>query len=579
MNHRNQTRSLSTAAVATSSFNSVNTNTTGGGVWAPTSAKRDKLAELTAELKWDKHQRSLNDVATLTEKMDLHLIEGLYVLFGNVDVGNNTNNTQSTFITTVQEEVTQYLQQLERNLSSPYLTQDQYTVHLQQIHDFVAQLKRQHFPASSCLLYLRDFCIYNTSNETTTPSSSSSNTSLQVLKTTELESLAQDIAHPLAQCQLYLQFTLLEACIKLFISSGWNEFMIPSDIEKDRYAAAQTMTPSPSISQDTTTMNHMNVKKLHSALLTHFLQASSCSHRIQALWNLKDRNDDARIEKDDLESFITWSIRPIQDTFQTIVLESLDACPVRLLFPDDKVDVSYPYDLKQEQSYYEHDLWYYVSTGFSRYLTMQEEEEENKRNVSTAPTTTATSIPSSRPLSSSSSSKGLRFKYKHYRNRKEIQRVEKYIKKYLNKTIRYHFDREVELPHRLRCIYAWAEKEHQQGKIESVFIPSSSPMDWIMMNSSSSLASTLLLQQQQGGHEQQRKRYVELEPQISFLEFQSMQKIHFPHLDRIGSELCTSLKEELWIHQGKRRQGVEFRREAMIFLSLVTVLDVIITLS
>ena len=193
--------------------------------------------------------------------------------------------------------------------------------------------------------------------------------------------------------------------------------MAPSDIEKDRYAATKTMTPSPSISQDTTTMTHINVKKLHSASLTYFLQESSCSHRIQALWNLKDRNDDNRIEKDDLESFITWSIRP---------LESIDACPVRLVFLDDKADVSYPYDLKQEQSYIEQDLWYYLSTAFSRYLTMQEVEEEGKKiNVSIAPTK-ITSISSSLPLSSSSS-KGIKSENKQYRNRKEIQRVEKYI--------------------------------------------------------------------------------------------------------------------------------------------------------
>jgi len=72
-----------------------------------------------------------------------------------------TNNTQSTFITTVKKALDQYLQQLERNLCPPYLTQEQYTLHLQQIHDFVTQLKRQHFSASlSCILYLRDFCIF-----------------------------------------------------------------------------------------------------------------------------------------------------------------------------------------------------------------------------------------------------------------------------------------------------------------------------------------------------------------------------------------------------------------------------------
>ena len=49
--------------------------TTAGGVWAPTSAKRDKLAELNIAL--EEGQDTLDDAATPLEKQDLYLADGL----------------------------------------------------------------------------------------------------------------------------------------------------------------------------------------------------------------------------------------------------------------------------------------------------------------------------------------------------------------------------------------------------------------------------------------------------------------------------------------------------------------------
>ena len=49
--------------------------TTSGGVWAPTSAKRDKLAEYKTALTED--QDTLDDAATDDQKLDLFLVDGL----------------------------------------------------------------------------------------------------------------------------------------------------------------------------------------------------------------------------------------------------------------------------------------------------------------------------------------------------------------------------------------------------------------------------------------------------------------------------------------------------------------------
>jgi hypothetical protein len=82
----------------------------------------------------------------------------------------------------------------------------------------------------------------------------------------------------------------------------------------------------------------------------------------------------------------------------------------------------------------------------------------------------------------------------------------------------HHFCDQVETPHRLRCIYAWADKSHQSNKLDSIVVDSSD--DW---GAASSIVG--------------RKRYVELLPKISYTEFRNEQANHFLHLDKIGEEI------------------------------------------
>jgi hypothetical protein len=105
-------------------------------------------------------------------------------------------------------------------------------------------------------------------------------------------------------------------------------------------------------------------------------------------------------------------------------------------------------------------------------------------------------------------------------------------------TLACHFCDQVETPHRLQCIYAWADKSHQSNKLESNIVHSSD--DW---GAASSIVG--------------RKRYVELLPKISYTEFRNEQANHFPHLDKIGEEIVMSFKEDLWVMQGKRRQSTK----------------------
>lgn len=123
------------------------------------------------------------------------------------------------------------------------------------------------------------------------------------------------------------------------------------------------------------------------------------------------------------------------------------------------------------------------------------------------------------------------------------------LKKQFTRCVSTHFEDELEMPHRLRCIYSWAEKAHQNNKIDAVHIDT-------------------------GFHG--RKRYVELEPKISLAEFREVQKEHFTELDRISEEIIKSFREELWVYQGSVRERKELQRNALGFLAAVCAIDVAI---
>jgi len=66
---------------------------------------------------------------------------------------------------------------------------------------------------------------------------------------------------------------------------------------------------------------------------------------------------------------------------------------------------------------------------------------------------------------------------------------------------------------------------------------------------------------------------VELEPKISYPEFRQVQQKTFPHLDRIGEEIITSFKEDLWLLQGTKRQNKELRKDLFLFMLGVSIVD------
>jgi len=142
-----------------------------------------------------------------------------------------------------------------------------------------------------------------------------------------------------------------------------------------------------------------------------------------------------------------------------------------------------------------------------------------------------------------------------WRQRRRETKDKKRLTKQFQKAVTRHFDQDLQQPHRLRCIYAWANKAHQDNKIDSVLVEDEGGVTTTIAG---------------------RKRYVELQPKISLPQFREVQSIHFPQLDRVASELLESFRDDLLVYQGKGRQRKELLFDCTLFFTGLCVLDFVI---
>eukprot|EP00551_Chaetoceros_affinis_P006384 CAMPEP_0203682778 /NCGR_PEP_ID=MMETSP0090-20130426/47099_1 /ASSEMBLY_ACC=CAM_ASM_001088 /TAXON_ID=426623 /ORGANISM="Chaetoceros affinis, Strain CCMP159" /LENGTH=542 /DNA_ID=CAMNT_0050551881 /DNA_START=395 /DNA_END=2019 /DNA_ORIENTATION=- len=515
----------------------VDSNTEGGGVWAQQSAKRDKLGELKMELKFDLGQRTLDDLASEEEKYDLYLVDGVACVMRMVDCGGiygdlNLNlNTNTTVIDDDGEgedgsrtlasastsgpagEILRLMKEFEESIpSSPDITKEQFDAHLENLIERVSEIRSQH-PAAvkgqgleqitrtttnnsndtnmkpqqqqqqksitdNPLVHIRDFLFYDQPNPDKPAPPKLRN------------EMMKPISEPFIQCYEYFQLTLLQTALEHLLTQ-WEDLTKISSGDQDRAATSgETLSSSASI----------NVLNLHSVLQA--FASGSCSDRVEALWDLMDKDHDGLLDQEEMDKVALMSVEPVQNAVKVFIEESIDIWPLR--------------------------KWGLPPPCLEGYGQGDGEGLE--------------------VLVGTGQKKKLGF-YKRWKERRHEKKAKQALLKMVDRTIKNHFDVEVETPHRLRCIYAWAEKAHQDGKTESVLVDTTD---------NASTNSGFL-----GGG---RKRYVELDPKISYSEFRAVQSDHFSHLDRIGQELCTSLKEDLWVHQGKGRQNQELKREAAAFL-------------
>ncbi|CAJ1969658.1 unnamed protein product [Cylindrotheca closterium] len=434
--------------------------TTAGGIWAPTSAKRDKLNELRTELK--DGMESLDDAATESQLQDLYLVDGLQLISKTID--------STTDITTpVIAECSEWL--VEQQAKMPEgMDKDKWEAHLAIVKEHIDTMKNSHISSTSnCLKDVRDYLDPTSIEEQDELEKHTSEPLLQV----------QD--EPFSQAVLLLRFQLMEAAMEHFLAS-WDACTTVSDGDVDR-AATQGISVEPQA-------RTLPTAKVYKYLFAHL--SGSCSERVDAAWDFIDKDDDGLLDESEI----------------TLVAE-LCLAPVQLALP-------------------------------RLFELALNEEPATEADLAAA------------ALEASDGDAKPSPPQKGWRQRRREANMKKQLIKMFDKAVQKTFEDEVEMPHRLRCIYAWAEKAHQDNKLESIMVESG----W-----------------------SDRKRYVELSPKISLPEFREVQREHFTHLDRIGTEILKSYREDLWVLQGKGRERKELMRDSALFMAVVSLADYLILAS
>jgi hypothetical protein len=417
--------------------------TTSGGVWAPTSAKRDKLTELNLAL--ESGQLTLDDAATLEQKLDLYLVDGLQVIAKAAEQDTGNLSILHEIETWMSEEAKDLPQDLQKTYWESYL---------KAVSRKAAALATG-YPSTQSLRYVRDFYDFTPSGDET-----------------ELAGDMTGVKDAFDHCVAIHRLGLLKAAADHLLIS-WDVLTKVSDADVDR-AAVQGIKLEPQAST-------LPLPKLNDVLRAFV--GGTCEDRVSTMWALMDRDGDGLLDHSEMDALPFLIVSPVETSLQSLFDDSIQAFPVR----------SPLYMLESDVV--------------------------------------------------ASSKKG-------WRERRREKKIDRGLRRIFANTVKTHWVNEVEMPHRLRCIYAWADKAHQDNKIDSIHVESD---EW-------------------GG----RRRYVELEPKISLSEFRLVQKEHFAHLDRVGQETLSSFRENLLVDQGKGRQRRELQRDCVLFLTVVSVVDFII---
>jgi len=449
--------------------------TTSGGVWAPTSAKRDKLGELQAALEDD--QRTLDDAASPIEKHDLWLCDGLSSIAGMVDhyAFDDKDHHSDSSIEKAKEIVASLDSWWESSVPDSKLAPIQFDNMLQWYQKEIENHLTS-FPPAEHFRDVRDFFDVNTLN---------SRNPRYVLpmpekeETSKLASSSTQTSQRFESAVLWYRLVLAQAAAET-MQSSWKTLTTVSDQDLDRAAVEGK-------SKSDLEVSSLPADKVQ-AVLKSFL-AGTASDRVDRIWDLMDRDQDGRVDETEMVQVCDMAVAPVRTCLEKSWNEAIDAslvCPV---------EVADTKDVTEEAS---------------------------------------DSIPKLT-----------------WRQRRREAAAKRKLTRTFKQMLARHFSEEVEQPHRLRCIYAWANKMHQDNMIESVLVESDEAVTGFSG----------------------RKRYVELRPKIRLDEFREVQQEHFTHLDRVGVEFMKSFREDLWVIQGKGRESKELWRDSAIFMTVVCITD------
>lgn len=457
---------------------------------------------------------SLDDAADAQDKLDLEFADGLKMIAKCVDDRTKLGKSIETPITEdsivgveTSKAIENAKKQMFRLLDNSLWEKPKYEATLHEAIRILSaglppdpNLKKPvagSLDLNHPLCYLREFV--EVSDEISTKNSDKS-----LLGDREVENQIHKFNTIVGQAfasstQLYR--ALLLRAVAQTLLDNWDAITAVTSGDIDRAAVSKTTIPS-----QRSSVNAESIKKLFDAYDTE-----SCTEWVQGWWRLIDHDGDGLIDEEEMNKCVELAMKPVHVALSELVYMSLEVCPVRTFGLDDA----------------DADAWFLGGSKFLDVSTTSDGSSPTKSNLS---------------------------KKLSWRNRRQELKARKELTKTFQATLARHFRDQVETPHRLRCIYAWADKSHQNNKIDSIIVDGGE--EW---GAASSIVG--------------RKRYVELLPKISYPEFRKEQARHFQHLDKIGEEIAMSFKEDLWVLQGKRRQNKELRRDSLLFLLGVSLID------
>lgn len=411
-----------------------------GGVWAATSAKRDKLGEIRVAM-LGTHD-SLDDAATEEQKLDLYLAEGM----NEIVKAAEKEATES-------EAMKEFLEWLDSDEND--LPEDLAQVQFETLLTSTASKIDSTFngiPKDRYVKDVRDFMVEpdNEDGFDTFLAATENGDTLTAFQT----------------CVLRYRLHMVKAAAE-HLKQNWAKLVTLTNGDTDRAAVK-----GESVEPKAATLSRDAVK----AVLVEFAKGN-CSTRFDALWNLVDRDQDGLLDEPEVTHVANFSVVPVGLTMKAFLEEAIAARPIRQAIDADEEDKTKP--------------------GF---WARRREASQTKR-----------------------------------------------LKKFMDSSVKRQFEDELEMPHRLRIIYAWANKAHQDNRIDRVHIDTGL-----------------------GG----RKRFVELAPKMSLPEFREVQKEHFAQLDKISEEMIKSFREELWMQQGSARESTELQWNTLYFMGAVCVIDI-----
>lgn len=497
-------------------------------MWATASAKRDKLNELLTELNATGADTSggmeaLDAAANAQDKLDLEFADGLKAIATFVDGGGKAAEAADAAArpplggAAAKEATDRVMRLLEGASSSEEWDRAKCDATMREaIRLLSAGLPPEPDPkkpvagaldATHPLCYLREFV--EEAREGEDRSGAEGGAGAAGAGDADAERAVRHMNALVAQAfsssaELY-RALLLRATAQTFLDS-WDTITTYTSGDIDRAAVAKTPIPP----QRPT----LKAQDIHRVFAAYAHDAST--DWVQAWWTLIDADGDGLIDEQEVTQCVDLATAPVHTAMRDMVRMALQVCPLR------------PEALGSRDGQEAND-WFLGGDHVA-------DLEGGAANPAAAAVATG-------KLS--------------WRERRRELKARKAFAKGFDVALDRHFRDQLETPHRLRCIYAWADKAHQSNKRDSILVDASE--EW---GAASSLVG--------------RKRFVELEPKLSHAEFRTEQARHFPHLDHVGEELAMSFKEDLWVRQGKVGQNRTLRRDCALFLLSVTAVDVAI---